>query len=170
MSKLPANPYIADEDRRRAYEQMVLSVIKLYSITYHTDADLTDNYALLALQHGEALTGDSMTAFYAAVWEAAHFMNTVAGPNVADVSFELGESGCDHETCKVSNAAEATLIEAAVRGDGDAVQGICKAVVAEARKNELGLQQLEDPEVALYVLFSGSLRRFLSVVRPDPEG
>lgn len=171
MPTFPTNPYIAEEVPRRAYEQMVLSLIKLYSVTFRLDEELTDNYMLLALQYGSTLTGDRMTGFYAAVWEAAHFMNAIAAPHVEEVSFEVGEPGCDHASCRLSSEAEATLIEAAVRADGKAVQGICKAVVAEARRRAAsGEEAAPEPEVALFVLWSGSLRRFLHAVQDPDEG
>lgn len=171
MPTLPPNPYIAEEVPRRAYEQMVLSLIKLYSVTFRLDEELTDRYMQLALQYGAALTGDRMTGFYAAVWEAAHFMNAIAGPHMGEVSFEVGEQECDHASCKLASEAEATLIEAAVRADGPAVQGICKAVVSESRRRAAtGEENAPDPEVALFILWSGALRRFLNAVQAPREG
>jgi hypothetical protein len=168
---LPPNPYIAEEIPRKAYEQMVLSLIKLFSMTTRLDEEVTDSYMLLALQYGCAITGDRLTGFYAAVWEAAHFMNAVTGPHVEDVSYETGESECGHETCKLANEAEATLIEAAVRADGPAVQGVCKAVVTEARRRAAsGDESAPEPEVALFMLWAGSLRRFLNVMESPAGG
>lgn len=168
MPTLPPNPYIAEEIPRKAYAQMVLALIKMYTMTVRTDEEITDSYMLLALQHGAAITGDSLTAFYAAVWECAHFMNAAGGPDVAEVHYETGEATCGHEHCKLSNEAEATLIEAALRGDGDAVQGICKAVVREARHGTpIDDGERPEPEVALFMLWAGTLRRFLNAFRPE---
>jgi len=171
VPELPPNPYIAEETPRKAYENMVLNLIKLFSMTSRLDEEVTDSYMLLALQFGAAITGDRLTGFYAAVWEAAHFMNSAAGPDVVEVSYEVGEQTCGHETCKLANEAEATLIEAAIRGEGSAVQGICKAVVTEARRRAAtGDENAPDPEVALFMLWAGSLRRFLGVMETPDEG
>lgn len=168
MAVLPPNPYFADEARREVYEHMVLNLIKFYSMTVRLEAELTESYAMLVLQAGSALTGDRMTGFYAAVWEAAHFINAAAGPDVEEVSYENSEPTCAHEHCRVASEAEATLIEAAVRGDGDAVRGICKALVAEARRPDPDREgDPVDPEVLLFMLWSGSLRKFLNAFDPS---
>jgi hypothetical protein len=168
---LPPNPYIAEDVPRKAYGNMVLQLIKMFSMTTRLDSELTDSYMLLALQYSAALTGDRLTGFYAAVWEAAHFMNAAAGPDVVEVSYEVGEQTCGHETCKLANEAEAALIEAAIRGEGPAVQGICKAVVAESRRRTAtGDENAPEPEVALFMLWAGALRRFLGVMEAPDEG
>lgn len=168
MPELPPNPYIAEDVPRKAYGNMVVQLIKMYSMTWRADQEVTDSYMLLALQYGSVITGDRLTGFYAAVWECAHFMNAAVGPNVDTVEYEIGEPECDHEHCKVANEAEAALIEAALRGDGDAVQGICKAVVREARVGELPPDATRpDPEVALFMLWTGSLRRFFRLFSPE---
>ena len=168
MAELPPNPYFADDTRRETYQHMVLNLIKFYSMTFRLQEELTESYAMLVLQAGAALTGDQMTGFYAAVWEAAHFINAAAGADVEEVSYENSAPSCDHEHCRIANEAEAALIEAAVRGDGDAVQGICKALVAEARRpNPEREGQTVDPEVVLFILWSGSLRKFLNAFDPS---
>jgi hypothetical protein len=171
VPELPDNPFIADETPRKAYGQMVLSLIKLFSMTVRADEEVTDSYMLLALQYSAAITGDRLTGFYAAVWEAAHFMNAVTGPDVETVSYETGEQTCGHDSCKLANEAEATLIEAALRGDGDAVKGICTAVVKDARRRAAALDEnAPEPEIALFMLWAGTLRRFLTLMESPTEG
>lgn len=170
MPTLPPNPYIVEDVPRKAYGNMVLSLIKMFSMTWRADEDVTDAYMLLALQYSAAITGDRLTGFYAAVWECAHFMNAALGPEAETIPIESADPTCEHETCRIANEAEFALIEAAFRGDGDAVQGICKAVVREARNPDgyPGVQRPE-PEVALYMLWSGTLRRFFRSVTIAPD-
>lgn len=170
MAELPPNPYISEETPRRAYEQMVLQLIKLFDLTRTSDREMTDGYMFLALQHGAALAGDQLTGFYAAIWEAAHFINAVAGPDAEELPYVRAEPSCEHESCRVAGEAEFALIEAAFRGDGSAVQGICKAIVREARNPEAFKDSTRPhPETALYILWSGALSRFLDSAQEDPD-
>lgn len=162
MPALPANPYIAEGQQRDDFRTLIRSLLRLTSMTMVSEETVTVDYMVLTLLHAQLFTeGDPVTGHYAAVWEMAALMQETYGAD-KPIDVKSGTPSCDHDTCKVNHQAEAALIESAIRGDGEAVQGVCAAAVKEGRR--LAAQTGDDGytnEEAVSQLFVATFRRFL---------
>lgn len=163
MPALPANPYITDQEVRDNFQLYIRSMCRLAAFTMSDEATATAQYITLILSRTPAFTNDLMSGMYAAVWELAGFIQSAYGAD-SPISVETGESACGHDTCTVNHHAEAALVEAAVRGDGGAIKGICKATVSESRRRVEEVGGPHDPCSDLAFLFVTGLARFFEYV------
>lgn len=134
MAELQENPFVVEE-RREPLRLMLESSNKLALATASLDDQVTAIYTMNVLMAAGAVSGaDQETAPFATMWELGRFIQNLYGENEAP-DIEVGEVACGHAECNLHHQREAAITEAALRGDGDALIGVCKSAMREAAKS-----------------------------------
>lgn len=131
MAELPENPFVVD-DNREALRQMLEASNKLALATAPLDEQVTGLYTMNVLIAATqvANTGPE-TGIFACVWELGRFIQKLYGEDMSP-DVRVSEVPCGHAECKMHHEREAAISEAALRGDGDALVGVCKSSMREA--------------------------------------
>jgi hypothetical protein len=161
VPELPDNPYLAADapERRDAFRSLIWSLTRLAMVTQHHAPESTFQYVNTVLMHTPMYTGgDRLSALYAAHFELAAYMQALLGVD-APVEVPVEPARCTSPECVVNHESEAVIMEAAVRGDAQAIANVCKATVCGAKDlDPIGGIQVTS-EGALAYLFMGLLQR-----------
>lgn len=160
MPELPDNPYITDsEAKAEAFRSLISCLVRLTMVTQRHAAESTFAYVNTVLIHTPMYTsGDRLTALYAAHYELAHYLQAMFGTD-AQISIPVEPARCASPECVVNHESEAVIIEAAVRGDTEAIKNVCMATVRGAKDLDHFGGVAVSPESALVFLFMGVLQR-----------
>lgn len=172
MPELPDNPYITADppEKGEAFRSLIWSMVRLTLVTQRHAPEVTFAYASTVLTHTPMYTGgDRMTALYGAFHElAAYVQHLLGGEGELEVPVEPAR--CSSPECVVNHESEAVILEAAVRGDAQAIANVCKATVRGARELDPVGGQPVTGEDALRYLFFGTLQRLHQLLAERATG
>lgn len=154
------NPFL-EADRAEEMGALINAVVSSASLTWRGNPEMVvpvlfTNANVLSLIYGG---DDAAQGMFAVLYEAGRVLPNILGDNV--------EPNCETPGCEADHTLEFSFIEAATRGDMDAVVNVCKAAVKEANRTEA------HPPAALAVVFASVVALAFSLAMPmraNPEG
>jgi hypothetical protein len=169
VPELQENPFVVDE-RREPFRRMLDEANRQCLATVPLDEQVSAVNMMNVLIAGSGISNaDPETAHFASIWELGRFVQGVFGeqemPDWGD-----NRTSCGHAECELHHQREVALADAAVRGDGDALIGVCKAVMRAAVAD--GNPNPERELMKLYVstLVNVCLAYFRETMGHEPGG
>lgn len=134
MAELQENPFVVDE-RRGPFRRMLDEANRQCLVTVPLDEQVSAMNMMNVLIGGSGISNaDPETAHYASMWELGRFIQAVMGED-NQPDFGNDKTTCGHAECELHHQREIAVADAAVRGDGDALIGVCKSVMRAAVAN-----------------------------------
>lgn len=131
MAELQENPFVVEE-RREPFRRMLDEANRQCLATVPLDEQVSAMNMMNVLIAGSGISNaDPESAHYASIWELGRFVQKVFGEDTQP-DFGDDKTACGHAECELHHQREIAIADAAMRGDGEALIGVCRSVMRAA--------------------------------------